>query len=248
MRTPALLTVMLGMLLGYGAMAHGADTVDDTPPLVRVRAPSADIAAVIRDASERSPTFRRLLSTIDATDGLVFVEDGTCGHSVRACLSLSVKVAGPSRLLRIIVDARRPDCQLMADIGHELQHAIELLSDPQVKDMHSAYAFFQREGPTGSDRFETQAALHAGDQVGDECHARRQGVLPFSTQDSSERHIRTTESRMLALMDAGLARSLDDVPTSRRDAERVRCDCVRRAEAQATRPRGISGPSHRRAR
>jgi hypothetical protein len=164
---------MYGMLLSYGATAQGVDPGAVTPPLLRLRAPRADIAVIIRDASERSTTFRQLLARIDATDGLVFVDDGTCGHSVRACLSLSVKVAGPNRLLRITVDARRRDCQLMADIGHELQHAIEVLSDPHVTDMQSAYAFFDREGRTGSDRFETPTALQAGDRVSHECQDYR---------------------------------------------------------------------------
>jgi hypothetical protein len=170
---------MYGMLLSYGATAQGVDAGAVIPPLLRVRAPRPDIAVIIRDASERSSTFRQLLARIDATDGLVFVDDGTCGHSVRACLSLSVKVAGPNRLLRITVDARRRDWQLMADIGHELQHAIELLSDPHVTDFSSAYAFFAREGRTGKDRFETPAALQAGDRVSHECQEyRRSHPLP----------------------------------------------------------------------
>ncbi len=61
----------------------------------------------------------------------------------------------------------------MAAIGHELQHAIEVLSDPHVIDMASAYSLFERIGPTNSGRFETPAALHVGDRVGDECLAHR---------------------------------------------------------------------------
>jgi hypothetical protein len=62
---------------------------------------------------------------------------------VRACLVLSVKVAGPYRLLRILIDTRKAaGDELMAAIGHELWHAIEALSDPSVTDNPSIYQFF----------------------------------------------------------------------------------------------------------
>ena len=142
-------------------------------PIGRVRALSSEIAGVIEDASARSKTFRGLLAKIDATDGLVYVESGKCGHSVRACLSLSVKVAGPNRVLHIEVDARLKDCELIEAIGHELQHAIEILSNPHVTDMHSAYSMFEQIGRTDSGRFETREALHVGEQVGDECRSNQ---------------------------------------------------------------------------
>jgi len=140
-------------------------------PIGRVRAPSNEIASVIQDASAKSKTFRGLLARIETTDGLVYIEIGKCGHSVRACLLLSVKVSGPNRLLRIQVDPRLKDCELIEGIGHELQHAIEILSDPHVKDPESAYSLFQRLGPTDSGRFETPEALHIGELVGDECRS-----------------------------------------------------------------------------
>src|SRR5215467_9254562 len=135
-------------------------------PIGRVRGESSEIAAVIQDAGARSKTFHSLLATIEKTDGLVYVGGGTCGHSVRACLSLSVKVAGPNRVLRIQVDARLKDCELIEGIGHELQHAIEILSNPRVTDMHSAYSMFEQIGRTDSGRFETPEALQIGEMVG----------------------------------------------------------------------------------
>lgn len=137
------------------------------PPLVRVRSSnSPSIAAVIQEAAVRSPLFRRLLKTIDATDGLVYVDEGICGHGVAACLSLSVLVSGPYRLVRILVDTHKldNDCELMAAIGHELWHAIELLREPNVRNYQAAFSFFEREGPTDREkgRFETDAAVRTG--------------------------------------------------------------------------------------
>jgi hypothetical protein len=63
----------------------------DAPRIPRVR-DNGDpvIAALLQEATEHSATFRRLVETIDATDGIVYVERGMCRHSVRACLALKL--------------------------------------------------------------------------------------------------------------------------------------------------------------
>jgi hypothetical protein len=173
MRYLTLLTLTFSVVLGDGAApagrVHAADSDDSTAArLVRVRSHSSEVAALIGRAPETSATFGRLMTAIDATDGLIYVDDGRCGHGVRACLLLAVQVAGPFRILHITIDARRTDCRLMADIGHELQHAIEVLSDPHITDGVSAYAFYERVAPgftSDRPRFETEAAQRMGDEV-----------------------------------------------------------------------------------
>jgi hypothetical protein len=183
MRKLALLIVTVNVVLGYGSgtmgRVHAAypDTTGTRIP--KVRSHTREIAALIRRASDTSKTFQRLMATIDDTDGLIYVDGGKCGHGVSACLLVAVQVAGPFRILRITIDPRRLDCVLMAQIGHELQHAIELLSDPHVTDGVSAYFFFDRLAPGGptSDRgrFETVAAQRAGLNVRHEaCKAKGQ--------------------------------------------------------------------------
>jgi hypothetical protein len=146
-----------------------AAAADEMASLARVRSNNAAVAAVMAEAARRSPAFRRLVDTIDASDGLVYVDPGACGHGVRACLTLDIQVAGPHRLLRIYVDPRqaRDACLLMASIGHELQHAVEVLRHPSVRDFHAAFSLFDREGRSNREmgRFETAAALRTGDEV-----------------------------------------------------------------------------------
>ena len=117
------------------------------------------IAALIADATARSATFRRLVAVIDDSDGIVYVERGACGHSVRACLSHSLVVAGPHRIIRVILDTRRERDELLAALGHELRHAIEVLARPQIRTMSAVMFFYQHEGFAFEGRFETQAAL-----------------------------------------------------------------------------------------
>ena len=87
---------------GRSVLAGGADA----PGMPRVRSSSPAIVALIGQAAERSETFRRLVETIDASDGIVYVEEGRCRHGVRACF-VAVTEAGPNRLLHVIVDTRK---------------------------------------------------------------------------------------------------------------------------------------------
>ena len=130
---------------------------------LRVRSHSAPIVAAIARGRGASPTFRRLVETIDASDGLVFVDEGRCAGGVRACLLPLVTVAGPSRVLRILVNLRKAHgCEMVEMIGHELQHAIEVLTHPGIKSDVQVYNFFYLVGRTSAVRFETEAAVEAG--------------------------------------------------------------------------------------
>ena len=129
----------------------------------RVRAEDPRLSAAIARGAERSATFGRLVEAVNATDGLVYVIEGICGQGVRACLHMSLELAGDNRLLRILVNPRRaPGCELIASIGHELQHALEALSNPNIKTSFALSSYFHLIGPEGPRRFETEAATQAG--------------------------------------------------------------------------------------
>jgi hypothetical protein len=155
----ALVVAITGRSVGVAA-----DTA--TPP-PRVRSSDRALADLIDQAARQSETFRRLVATIQASNGIVYVEPGTCGHFVRACLKLAMQVSGLNRLLHVVIDRQKrdSDVEVMASIGHELQHVIEALSDPSVTDGVKLYFFFRRYAPTGENRFETTTAVDAGDAV-----------------------------------------------------------------------------------
>jgi hypothetical protein len=97
-------------------------------------------------AYQWSATFRRVHDMIAATDGIVYVESGPCGRGVRACLMMSVTVAGLNRVLRIHVEPRKDSCERMASIGHELWHAEEVLRQRSVTTSARLYFFYERKG------------------------------------------------------------------------------------------------------
>ena len=145
-----------------------------TRPLVGtaagVRTTSPVLATLIHHATERSATFRSLIDMIEASDGIVHVSEGKCRHGLLACLPLTVTVAGPYRILFIFVrlDTGRADWAYMTSIGHELRHAIEVLSAPKVRSDDAMVWFFRNEGLTRGANFETKEAIDAGLAVRDE--------------------------------------------------------------------------------
>jgi hypothetical protein len=145
--------------------SHAERLVAQTPEISRVRSTDIKITTLIARAVEQSATFRSLLEEIAATDGIVYVEPGRCG-AVRACLTLKVTVAEPHRILWIRVDPRRNACDVMASIGHELWHAVEVLREPSIRSDGELYFFLARgreQNPTAW--METEAAIKVGQEV-----------------------------------------------------------------------------------
>ena len=175
-----LATLVLSRLEGISAQsaAPGAASPTDEVRIRRVRSEDPTITALIAQASEWSTTFRAFLDMIDRSDGIVYIERGRCRHGGAACMALTVKLAGPNRMLRIVIDQRRADCDLdlMASIGHELWHAIEVLREPSLRSYAHLYHFFSRDG-RHTDRagsfgaWETPSAIKAGFTVLEELYA-----------------------------------------------------------------------------
>ena len=151
-------------------LAQAATLAAQGAATFRVRSSDARIAEFIELAATRSLTFRNLLELIETSDGIVHVEPGECGHGTRACLKVWMTSSGSVRFLRVIVNRKRAasDVDFMGSIGHELQHTVEALSEPNTMDSVGLYNFFSRTATYGSNRFETIEAIRAGDAVRNE--------------------------------------------------------------------------------
>ena len=147
-------------------------------PGPRVRTSHAYLRAMISEAALRSPTFRGIVAAIEATDGIVYVEHGACKPGIRACLVMDVTPAASFRILRVIVDARQPDWDVMASIGHELRHALEVLENRGIVDNASLYFFYAEKRDAKDRPFETRAATDAGFAVRREVSSFARGKLP----------------------------------------------------------------------
>jgi hypothetical protein len=171
------LVVSIGVVPAAWAQdSAGPATAAET---VRVRTASPRLKALMDEAAAGSPTFQDLLRSIEATDGIVQVREGRCPVRVAACLSWQVTMAGPYRMLFVTIDARRNDVEVMASIGHELRHALEILEHPALHS-HSDIAFlYMRDRTTPHvGKHETRAAVAAGDAVLRELKQVRDGRQP----------------------------------------------------------------------
>lgn len=135
----------------------------------------AQIAHLINEGIHMSPTFRSLVERIDATNGIVYVQRGNCRHGARACLVLTIQVAGRNRILRVLVKVRRERLELIAAIGHELHHTADVLANPFVTTTEGMFFHFLngRESMSITGRFETIEAVRAGMQIENELRARK---------------------------------------------------------------------------
>ena len=161
---------MVAAVLGTPGVSAAADALppNQSVPGRHVRSSNSELIALIDRAGERSATFRSLVDTINASDSIVFVEPGKCGHGVRACF-VSVTAADSHRYMRVVVDTRKADWDLMGSIGHELRHTIEVIEQPSIRSNAGKYFFYAQNGTNGTPTArETQAAVDAGNTVRDE--------------------------------------------------------------------------------
>ena len=144
-----------------------------------LRSSSPVINAAVQSAIEQSATFRGMVADINESDSYVFVNEGDCRHGVRACF-VSVRSSGAYRFLFILIDPRKRDGELMASIGHELRHTIEVIREPSIRTDTDKYFFYEQVGMhlVGGER-ETLAARDAGNAV-------RSEITSFNRQAKSE--------------------------------------------------------------
>jgi hypothetical protein len=169
-----MVTALVTVDRAEAAANSSAAAPDASAPMARVRPIDRPIGALIRDAAEKSPTFRGLLDAIEASDGIVYIRTGRCARdSVQACLEHRVIIAGRSRILQIHVNPDRPGDDVMGSLGHELRHAIEVLNDPAVDNNLAIMTFYREHGIPMKGVLETEAAMEAGFAVRRELRAHR---------------------------------------------------------------------------
>lgn len=132
---------------------------------------TAGAADLVRRGSEQSAIIRAQLEALERTDLVVYVVDSVGGGEFgpKAFLEF-VASAGGKRYVVVKVDRWRLNpSEAVAWLGHELQHALEVASAPEVTDAVQLARLYHKIGwEHGSGRFETEAARMAGHRVRNE--------------------------------------------------------------------------------
>lgn len=138
-------------------------------PTERIRAAPQALADLLVKGRDRSPTFATLLRDIDTSAWIVFVQAGSCRFpGVLGCLLHRVGRFDGQPYLRIVISESPHDGdETIATIGHELQHALEVIHEPNVADAEDIRTLFRHIGyvairTPGAELYETQRAVAVG--------------------------------------------------------------------------------------
>jgi hypothetical protein len=128
------------------ALAPGVDTPDSAAVVLerasyRVRSTDARALAWIQAGAVGSATFRDLLKRLSESDLIVYVQvvdglNGAFGHTY------FVKATDTVRYIRIEVVPSGNFHEMVALVGHELQHAVEIAGAPRVRDRQTLAQFY----------------------------------------------------------------------------------------------------------
>ena len=147
------------------AAAQGltAERLHVSNPTTRIRPMEKRVESLVAAGMARSETFRALVRRLEASDVIVYIE---ARHDLREGVGASMKyivTSASDRFLRIQLNAAYNTNTLVALLGHELQHAVEVADHAEVRSSDDLRAFYRKTGVrTGPDAFDSTAAREAG--------------------------------------------------------------------------------------
>ena len=122
--------ILLGLL---STSAHQAIRTDD--PQLRL---------AIESGIARSATFKALVTALDSSDVVVYVEPKVrMPIGLQAYLAHQMALVGKYRVLRIVVSVDLHGDTLLSILAHELQHALEVADAPTVRTDHALSVMFR---------------------------------------------------------------------------------------------------------
>ena len=181
---PRIAKVLPVTLLWCACVVISVDAQSTARPVsTNVRSANSRLAGALFDGIRKSQTLRSLVAALDESNVTVYLHDGRCVRPAEACLMIA-KTSGQTRLVHINfrIAGTGPDVflayqdRLIAQIGHELQHAVEIANNSDVVDAATLSGLYERigerRGSLGDVRYETEAAIQAGQRVLREIHER----------------------------------------------------------------------------
>ena len=156
----------LGLLVLVASLAGGHEPRDGW----HVRTMDARIRAEIDEGMARSAFFRNLVTRLDASDVIVYIEM-ECQMPPRLFGRLQFMARGGGRrYLNVRLSCVMNDDEQIAALGHELRHAVEIADAPSVVDVESLGELYRHIGfashgvPKGTG-FESRAAIESARRV-----------------------------------------------------------------------------------
>jgi len=160
--------------LFLAATLHAAEPAAPDP---HIRSLEPGLLDALAGGARVSPTLERLVDRLEASDVVVYLRfdrspaPNTAGH-----IAFLAAVPG-RRYLQISVDRRNNTCQLIAILGHELQHAVEIAEAPSVTTEAALAALyrligFRSSGGRNAECFDSDLAIATGQLILREVQSR----------------------------------------------------------------------------
>jgi hypothetical protein len=160
-------TALLLVAFAAGPSSNPAEPPASDPREFRVRTLEPKVREWLRTGAARSKTFAELLDRLATSDLIVYVTTvPRIPSGVMGQLSF-VATKGKVRYLRIELVEDDSPREMIALLGHELQHAVEIAGAPRVIDSQSMASFYLHTGGLQNDgsKYDSVAARLAGNRV-----------------------------------------------------------------------------------
>jgi len=146
------------LVVSFVSLARAADA----PRADRVRPRTPALESLSTTALARSPTFKALVRELDESDVIVYVDRHVAlPSSIRGIITFRGAGTG-TRYLSVWLNPRLTAQEMMAALGHELQHAVEVARAPDVRTGEAFSRHYRHVGVrSASDRWDTREARQA---------------------------------------------------------------------------------------
>lgn len=171
----AAIAALVGAFLAGGIQPVAGEPIGS--PRSHVRALQKDGEALLAEGMAHSPSFRRLVNRIEQSNVIVYID---VRPDMRPGVGGSLRFLAESatdRFLRIQLNRSVARLWQVALLGHELQHAVEVIEAPGIHSAEDLRMLYRQIGVrTGIDTFDSVAARQAGFKIRDEIAGARGDV------------------------------------------------------------------------
>ncbi|MGE0041091.1 MAG: hypothetical protein AB7H88_13095 [Vicinamibacterales bacterium] len=175
------LVLVVALALGLASPLAAAPPASPLPGGPRVRPTDARAARVLREGLLRSPTFGALVDRLERGGVIVYVSmDPRMRHGLAGGIAW-VTTAGTLRCVRVTLNPLLRTTALVAGLGHELRHAVEVDDHPAIDGADAFLDLYEAIGHTGglgAGSWDTPAAVAAGEVILAEAAAAGEAAGP----------------------------------------------------------------------
>lgn len=164
--------------VGFAVFVCGREGMEaqvDTATLLRVRIFDTGVQRAVAEGRRRSQTFRNLIDAIEQSRAFVYiVKVPYLPGKMEGCVVVNVGGAGEDRYLRMMIRSGLHINRMIAVIGHESQHVLEILEKQATESPHH---LLDAPGVSQltSHQYETQAAIDVGMRIAAELREQNHG-------------------------------------------------------------------------